>query len=243
MRFVYLTLACLLILLILFLIRVLVKKEYFNKDTEQQSLFQYQIADQSDPFIQPKMLLHFLTPHECDMVRELSSRQGFDASKIEDRVADSSIRTSETCWLQPEKHDLIKTIYKRVRELPEIKMMGEDVRMEELQVVRYNQGDFYKSHYDQCHENRPYCQQQLKDFSGPRKWTILIYLNDDYDGGETEFVALNRKIKGKKGDALLFHSLTTDNTRVHPLSLHQGTPVLSGQKWISNIWIRHKQYK
>ena len=40
--------------------------------------------------------------------------------------------------------------------------------------------------------------------------TLLLYLNDDYQGGETDFPELNWKFKGRKGDALWFWNVGTD---------------------------------
>jgi len=213
----------------------------FRKELFTGKTFEYELANETDPFIQPKILFGFLSPEECDEIRRLGEKKGFTRSQLEDGKEDDAVRTSETCWIHPETEMIVDRIYKRIRELPEVKMMNDDVFMEALQVVRYGQGNYYKSHYDQCHDKVSYCIDQIKEFTGPRKWTLLLYLNDDYDGGETEFVALDRRVKGRKGDALLFHSLTNDDTRVHPLSLHQGVPVRHGQKYIANVWIRKKQ--
>jgi prolyl 4-hydroxylase len=214
------------------------KESYSQKDKKSSSKFQFEMGNEEDAFIEPRIILGFLTPEECDEVRRLSAEKGFEASRVEDRLKDNTVRTSETCWLDPQDHPFIRMLYEKVKELPEVILMKDRVFLEHLQVVRYKEGGFYTSHYDQCHEDRPFCIEQVKELSGPRKWTLLLYLNDDYEGGETRFTALDRKIKGKKGDALLFHSLTTDDARVHPLSLHQGMPVDRGEKWIANVWIR-----
>jgi len=42
----------------------------------------------------------------------------------------------------------------------------------------------------------------------------------------------------------VFYSLQTPESgnQCHPLSLHAGMPVTSGQKYICNIWIRERAY-
>jgi len=217
---------------------LLSRRESYAGDTKKTTKFQFELGTEDDAFIEPRIVLGFLTPAQCDEIRRTSVEKGFEASMVEDKMKDETIRTSETCWLDPKDHPVVGALYEKVRNLPEVRLMGDAVFIEQLQVVRYGEGGFYTTHYDQCHEDRPYCVDQVREFTGPRKWTLLLYLNDDYEGGETRFAVLDRKIKGSKGDALLFHSLTTDDTRVHPLSLHQGMPVDRGEKWIANVWVR-----
>jgi len=42
-----------------------------------------------------------------------------------------------------------------------------------------------------------------------RLYTIMIALNDDYEGGETIFPLLNKSYKLSKGDAIFFHTVDT----------------------------------
>ena len=68
---------------------------------------------------------------------------------------------------------------------------------------------------------------------------MILYLNptEDYEGGETEFVRLKKKIKLKQGDALVFYNLD-ENRNVRQDSLHRGCQVKTGEKWIANVWVR-----
>lgn len=67
--------------------------------------------------------------------------------------------------------------------------------------------------------------------------TILVYLNDDFTGGETIFPKLNIKIKPKIGKVLIFYSLDSKENTILD-SLHGGLPITSGVKWICNKWYR-----
>jgi prolyl 4-hydroxylase len=68
-----------------------------------------------------------------------------------------------------------------------------------------------------------------------------MYLNDDYDGGGTHFPALQLNVKGRRGDLLHFHNLGADGLG-HRDSLHAGTPVTAGEKWLLSQWIRRESY-
>jgi prolyl 4-hydroxylase len=68
--------------------------------------------------------------------------------------------------------------------------------------------------------------------------TLIIYLNDDFSGGETTFDFLNIKVKPEKGSALFFNY--DYNTNIKTKSKHGGLPVLEGTKYIITCWIREK---
>ena len=69
---------------------------------------------------------------------------------------------------------------------------------------------------------------------------MILYLNDDYRGGSTFFPHLLRRIRPEKGKALYFHNLRPEAGDWDPLALHTGQRVRSGEKWISNQWIRER---
>jgi predicted 2-oxoglutarate/Fe(II)-dependent dioxygenase YbiX len=63
-------------------------------------------------------------------------------------------------------------------------------------IIRYCEGQEYK----------PHCDQLLKYPGSERVVSGIIYVNDDYLGGEIEFTRLNFKIKPEAGTVLLFPS-------------------------------------
>jgi predicted 2-oxoglutarate/Fe(II)-dependent dioxygenase YbiX len=104
------------------------------------------------------------------------------------------------------------------------------VNSEYLQVLKYKEGGFYTPHQD-----------AFFDEPNPRTVTAIIALNDDYEGGETEFPNLGKKFKLNKGDVLVFNNFTDWGYQT-PKSLHGGRPVKSGVKWICNLWIHRYPY-
>ena len=65
---------------------------------------------------------------------------------------------------------------------------------EPLQILRYQPGQEYRPHFDWL------------DVGNRRVMTALIYLNDDYEGGETAFTKTGLKVKGRTGDVIIFKS-------------------------------------
>ncbi|CAN0897868.1 Prolyl 4-hydroxylase 1 [Linum grandiflorum] len=82
--------------------------------------------------------------------------------------------------------------------------------------------------------------------------TMLMYLNDNVQGGETYFpsagsgectcggsVMKGLSVKPVKGAAVLFWSMGLDG-ELDPKSVHGGCEVLSGEKWSATKWMREK---
>ena len=101
---------------------------------------------------------------------------------------------------------------------------------EPLQVLRYRPGQEYRPHFD-----------AIGDADNQRVLTFLVYLNDDYQGGETEFITTGLKVKGRKGDGLLFRNADLTGAPDHN-SQHAGLPVTAGEKYLASRWIRERRF-
>lgn len=62
----------------------------------------------------------------------------------------------------------------------------------------------------------------------PRQFVVQVYLNDEFDGGETEFLYQQRREKALTGDLLIFPASFTHT--------HRGNPPLGGVKYIATTW-------
>jgi prolyl 4-hydroxylase len=71
--------------------------------------------------------------------------------------------------------------------------------------------------------------------------TILLYLSDDYEGGETSFPKAGCSFRGRIGDALLFRNVT-ESREPDPMAIHAGLPVRRGAKIIASRWIRERRF-
>ena len=100
---------------------------------------------------------------------------------------------------------------------------------EPLQILRYRPGQEYRRHLDWIIDDNP------------RTMTALVYLNQDYDGGETEFPKAGLKIRGETGDVLVFRNAGPDG-KADPLSEHAGLPVTQGTKYLASRWIRERTH-
>ena len=110
---------------------------------------------------------------------------------------------------------------------------------EDTMVLRYLPGETYDDHYDFVDPRVPHFQREL-ELRGQRIATVLIYLNEDYTRGETEFPELGWRYRGSQGDALGWRNVTAAGLP-ELRTLHAGRPPASGEKWLLSKWIRDRR--
>jgi prolyl 4-hydroxylase len=101
---------------------------------------------------------------------------------------------------------------------------------EPLQLLRYSPRQEYRNHSDAL----PHAENQ-------RILTALVYLNEDFEGGETVFPSAKLALRGKTGDALIFRN-TDGQGRPDPRAVHAGLPVKAGTKLLASRWIRERPF-
>lgn len=117
--------------------------------------------------------------------------------------------------------------------------VGSPVRNgEPTNVLHYSLGEEFGFHYDFF--EGPSFASEITDY-GQRATTVLIYLNDDYEGAETDFPLLNWRFKGGTGDALVFWNVSPHGRLEHK-SMHAGLPPTRGEKWLLSKWLRDKEH-
>lgn len=109
---------------------------------------------------------------------------------------------------------------------------------EPTQVLHYLVGQQFSAHHDYLDPKNAAFHAQLARL-GQRVATFLIYLDDQYEGGETNFPAAGLSYRGRTGDALLLANVDRQG-RPDPRTLHAGLPPRSGEKWILSQWIRDR---
>ncbi len=105
------------------------------------------------------------------------------------------------------------------------------------QVLHYAVGEQFKPHFDFLRKT----ESGPGEYQGDRIMTFLLYLNDGYEGGETEFPRVGVSHKGAKGDCLVFANVDAAG-RPDPLTLHAGAPVARGEKWALSQWIHDRPF-
>jgi len=188
----------------------------------------------AQPFI--RRFESLLSAEECEYVLGMSARHLRPAEIVDQssgRPKESRVRTNSVSVLWPVHQDLVVHAL-NLRLSAAAGLAPENGEM--INVLMYRPGEEYRPHYDFFP-----IEAARSDSSGQRIRTLLVYLNEDYAGGETHFSTAGHKIKGRVGDGLLFHNCDA-NGAPDKSSLHAGLPVVSGQKWLLSKWYREKRF-
>jgi hypothetical protein len=126
----------------------------------------------------------------------------------------------------PELNLVLLSALQRIAAVTGVAINGQ----ERTSVLHYEVGDDFKPHYDFLDPAMPAFAAEIQK-TGQRIFTFLLYLNDDYEGGETEFPLVSRRFKGRKGDAICFRNVGGTGTPDFQ-ALHAGLPPTRGEKWL-----------
>lgn len=112
-------------------------------------------------------------------------------------------------------------------------------QMEAPSVLHYAPGEQIADHFDfvDPQSTTDYAAEIARN--GQRLITFLIYLNDDYEGGETAFPKLGFSHRGTLGGGLYFINALADMSPDLRM-LHAGCPILRGEKWIITQFVRSR---
>jgi prolyl 4-hydroxylase len=178
-----------------------------------------------------------LTRTECEQLIELARpRVGESGVYVQGgSQVNNESRDSQVGWLEPTDHPLLQ------------KLSGVAVALsgrpsnhqEKIQVACYRADGYYKAHYDACDGNAEFCRAFVA-MGGQRLATLLVYLNDNFVGGETHFPQLQQTVQPRRGSGVFFWNTNEEDQCIIRESLHSGLPVHEGEKWILNVWVRHQ---
>lgn len=175
-------------------------------------------------------------------------------------------RTSENSWCRDTCYNdnVTQDVLGKLANLTQI----HDKHAEYLQLLKYEEGQFYKTHHD-------YIPMQKMKVQGSRILTVFLYLNDVEEGkdnavdclenclsppfapisqtvrcipkqtgGGTNFPQLDLTVMPKKGRALLWPSVHNEAPNSMDTSTgHQALPVIKGVKYGANAWYHQRDFK
>ena len=160
---------------------------------------------------------NFISKDECDFIIKLSKDSFIDPSKRIGRPNRSTyfhtFEDGDCDFIDNIKIKISKIINKSINNISS------------LQVNRYRVGEGFPPHYDYDGRSNDY--------------TFLIYLNDDFIGGETYFPSLLKKVSPEIGRAIYWTNSVEGTNELEYLSLHEALTVEVGEKWMIVAFIKH----
>lgn len=194
----------------------------------------------------------FLSAAEADRLVELGTHTvGFTRSttgKNRDFVSDQ--RTSETAWCNVphcEEDPVVEELFERMYNWTGIAA----VNSENLQLLRYQTGQYYVKHHD-------YIPGHIDSVHGSRILTLFLYLNGsdgpptsdnaakhdtELRGGGTHFTELGLTVQPRKGRAVLWPNVVdSDPHLIDERTNHEALPVEKGIKYGANAWFHQREF-
>ncbi|MBU8769703.1 2OG-Fe(II) oxygenase [Cytobacillus oceanisediminis] len=184
------------------------------------------IAKLAEPLI--VILGNVLSDEECDQLIQ-QSKDRMQRSKVANSLEADELRTSSSTFFHEGENEIVARIEKRISQIMNIPVE----HGEGLQILNYKIGQEYKAHFD-------FFSSTSRAASNPRISTLVMYLNDVEQGGETYFPKLNFSVSPQKGMAVYFEYFYNDQN-LNDLTLHGGAPVVIGDKWAATQWMRRKK--
>ncbi|HXC54237.1 MAG TPA: 2OG-Fe(II) oxygenase [Rhizomicrobium sp.] len=181
----------------------------------------------------------FASPAECDWLiararPRLTAAEVYDPGSGGGRRAED-IRSNSAASFNIAQSDLVLVLL-RTRIARATALDAGD--MEPAMVLHYAVGQQFAPHFDFIDPESPALRPGIARH-GQRVATFLLYLNDDFAGGETDFPDLGWRHKGRKGDALLFWNALPDN-QPDRTTRHAGVAPTHGEKWLLSQWLRRR---
>ncbi|MEK3937428.1 2OG-Fe(II) oxygenase [Sporosarcina sp. FSL W7-1349] len=175
------------------------------------------------------VLGNVLSNEECDELIQLS-KDKIKRSKIGTTRAVNELRTSSGMFIEESENEMVARVERRISSIMNIPIE----HGEGIQILQYTPGQQYKPHYDFFSSTSKVTNNRIS--------TLVMYLNDVEQGGETFFPKLNFSVSPKKGMAVYFEYFYTD-PHLNELTLHGGAPVITGEKWVATQWMRKQKVR
>ncbi|KAL3621093.1 putative prolyl 4-hydroxylase 9 [Castilleja foliolosa] len=208
---------------------------------------------------------NFATDEQCQSVIQMAKRKLKPSSlalrKGETAESTKGVRTSSGAFISAseDKTGVLESIERKIARATMLPRSHGELSISEIysnitilqafNVLRYEVGQRYVSHYDSF-DPAVYGPQKSQRIA-----SFLLYLSDVEEGGETMFPfengsnmnigynyksCIGLKVRPRRGDGLLFYSEFPNKT-LDKTSLHGSCLVVKGEKWVATKWIRDKE--
>lgn len=181
------------------------------------------------------LVKHLLQPALCQSLIQLTQRSQLQAAGILIETVDNQVRSNDLLRLggpEPELAAANQQIIENLSVVQQLLFQVYGVKFpyaEPCSILCYRTGQFYKRHVDNILLSSRF--QELEQGIPTRDISVVGYLNDGFEGGETYFDRQDIKVQPEAGSVLVFPSYFT-----HP---HASLPIISGEKYAFTTWLFH----
>jgi prolyl 4-hydroxylase len=180
-----------------------------------------------------------LDADECRALIELARPRLAPSTLVDPATGRDIVSTRRTSWgmfFRREESEFIARLDRRLSRVMNLPLE----HGEGLQVLHYPTGAGSEPHHDYLQPTNAANRESVQR-SGQRVSTLVTYLNDVPDGGQTIFPVLGFATSPLRGNAIYFE-YGDDHGAVDARSLHASAPVTQGDKWVVTKWMRNRRF-
>ena len=200
------------------------------------------------------VLGNVMSPEECHELISLAKPRLAPSTIVDpmtgkDKVADH--RSSLGMFFRLNENPFIARLDQRIASVMNMPVENG----EGIQILYYPEGAQSTLHYDFLVPSNPLSQPSIAR-SGQRISTLVTYLNEVEEGGETIFSVTGWSVTPQRGNAVYFEyghraeaehapgntRTPIDITQADHSSLHASNPVIRGEKWVATKWMRQRRF-
>jgi prolyl 4-hydroxylase len=185
------------------------------------------------------VLRDLLSPEECASLIE-RARPRLVPSTVVDPTTGRDVvaghRTSLGMFFRLAEDALVARLDRRVSEVMNLPVGNG----EGFQVLHYPTGAQNTPHFDFLQPSNPANHASIRR-SGQRVSTLIAYLNDVDDGGETVFPSAGWSVSPEPGSAVYFE-YANGLGQVDPATVHGSNAIVRGEKWVLTKWMRERRF-
>lgn len=176
-----------------------------------------------------------LEPEICQRIIQVTETSQTGSAGILMNTVDNRVRSSDLLQLggsDPLLRSTNELLFSRLVIVQQLLSQTYGIKFpyaEPCSVLRYRAGQFYKRHVDNILLSSRF--QEVEQGIPTRDISVVGYLNDNFEGGETYFDRQSVKVKPRAGSILVFPAYFT-----HP---HESLPVAKGEKYAFTSWLFH----
>jgi hypothetical protein len=171
---------------------------------------------------------NFLMKHELEHFNILIENSDYELSRVGFNEISTRRTSTET---DVSDNEIIKNLCKRI--------LPENLKYElEAKIIKYKIGQYMGLHHDEVDwdDNEENLCEMYSNEDQYRKYSIIIFLTEDLDGGILSFPLLNMEIKPKIGKLVIFENISSD-LQVNKLVIHESTIITRGIKIVLVIFV------
>jgi prolyl 4-hydroxylase len=162
----------------------------------------------------------------------------FDLSKMTDSETTNGtpgFLIAKGRYVNPKDDEFLKNLLNRM-----LSYVGKDWEyVDYVNFTIYPTGGKFKPHSDFLDLSSAYNIEELQR-GGQRDYTFLLYINDDCEGGETNFPMVNQKIDLEKNKLVYWCNILEDGSP-NMITKHESKIVSLGEKYLVGVWVRHQK--